>query len=166
MANGTTKKLLGYAVLGGLAYGGYTYYQRNKKKGTGNQIGGGTAPTTDPSCLNGVYQATAILSEKIRSELHPAAMMLAENVGPINFNANVQYPAWTYALYLADQARTGSTMTRDDMIQNMLQNAVAPSCDWSHRLDIYQPGMPQFDVWEGTGRMLDVAMAQLSQAQG
>jgi hypothetical protein len=52
-------------------------------------------------------------------------------------------------------------MTRDDMIQDILQQAIASGCDWSQRLGIYSPGTPQTEVWEGAGRLIDVAIAQI-----
>ena len=163
MASQTAVNLLRAALIGGAGYAAYKIVNRNKKAAPAG--GGGGSVTTDASCLAGIFQAGAGVSAKIRTEMNDVALAFLDSLdattegSTVSINANVQYPAWAHALYLAGEP---AGRTRDEKIQDLLETAIAPGCDWSTGLDPYTYDQPQSAVWRGAGVLLDLASAQRS----
>ena len=114
------------------------------------------------ACMEGVWSEPRQLIADIQSSLsgpgEAAAQTAAGRVSEVSLTPQAQRNAWAAGVYLAAE---GGTEDRDAAIRLMLQNNVAPLCDWLRGYEPYAHD-PRFrDVYESTGAILDLAELSL-----
>lgn len=156
------RKIFGIALLGGLGYVGYKkYFSKPSASSTG---AGGTTTTTsrDPSCLGDAYQDGAGLSQMVIAKLNPIVAGAVEQGVRYDMGDQAQSDAFEAALFVATSE---PDLNRDEQIRKIVSEFIAPHCDWASPLP-YAYTDPQFQVWNGTGLILDLAKANLAVSQG
>lgn len=116
-------------------------------------------------CMDGVWSEPRQLIPDITTDLsgpgEPAARTAAGRMLEVTLTPQAQRNAWAAATHLASE---GTTENRDQAIRLMLQNSIAPGCDWSQGYVPYAHD-PRFrDVYESAGAILD--LAELSRKYG
>lgn len=116
-------------------------------------------------CMLGVWSEPRDLIADVRQGLHGPADQAAHAANgrmlEVSLTPTAQRDAWSIAKYLSKEGRT---QDRESAIRTMLQQIVAPGCDWSNGWQPYRND-PRFrDVYESTGNLLDLAELALKYA--
>ncbi len=138
---------------------GYHRYQKHqwKKKYDARQDDEVLKRQLD-ACMDGVWSEPRQLIADIQVELagpgEAAAQTPAGRMTEVTLTPQAQRNAWAAAKYLAAE---GATEERDAAVRLMLQNNVAPRCDWSSGYTPYAYD-PRFrDVYESAAAIMDLA---------
>lgn len=145
---------------------GWHRYQRNQweRRNAAWRDSAETRQRLD-ACMDGVWSEPRPLIADIDGELvgpaKVAAKTQAGRVMEVSLTPQAQRNAWISASYLAHE---GATEDRESAIRLILQNNVAPGCDWSGGYAPYGHDARFRDVYESVGLVLD--LAELSMKYG
>lgn len=109
-------------------------------------------------CIKSVWSEPRALIADVEGELAgpaiTAARTSAGRQAEVSLTPQAQRNAWSIAKYLASE---GKTTNREVAIRTMMQQIVAPNCDWSQGWLPYRDDRRFRDVYEGAGLLLDFA---------
>lgn len=113
-------------------------------------------------CLLGIWSEPRPLIPDIETALsgpgQTAAVTVSGRMTELSLTPQAQRDAWSAATFAATEGRTKD---RERTIRLILQESVAPGCDWSQGWLPYQAD-PRFrDVYEAVGKLLDLAELSL-----
>lgn len=151
----TTAALLG---------GGYLIARQMTRRPSGR--GRGTEPrqkSRDIACLEDIYLFPGPWSPAMVSQFQIASI---DMTAAPNIDAEAQQMAFDTALALIPQVQGDmQDPARDQIVQAVLE-VIAPTCDWTRDPGLpYAAGSRHMVVWDGVGRVHDLARAVL-EAQG
>lgn len=109
-------------------------------------------------CIKTVWSEPRALIADVQAELAgPASTAAHTSAGrqvEVPLTPQAQRNAWSIAKYLSSE---GKTTNREVSIRMMMQEIVAPDCDWSQGWLPYRDDRRFRDVYEGAGLLLDLA---------
>jgi hypothetical protein len=116
-------------------------------------------------CIKGVWSEPRGLIADVQWEIDgpgsTAALTSAGRQVEVPLTPQAQRDAWSIATYLASEGRTED---RESSIRTMLQQLVAPGCNWANGWQPYQADRRFRDVYEAAGTLLDLAELSLKYA--
>lgn len=116
-------------------------------------------------CIKDVWSEPRPLIADVQAEVvgpgDTAAETSAGRMVELPLTPQAQRNAWSIAKYLS---REGRTENREESIRTMMQQLVAPGCNWSNGWRPYQDDRRFRDTYEAAGVLLDLAELSLKYA--
>jgi len=156
-------------IFSGVLFGAGWYWHSNQRRKLWERMNSTRRSADDArqleECISGVWSEPRALIADVQTEIagpaDTAAQTSAGRMVELPLTPQGQRDAWSVAKHLS---REGRTEDREAAIRTMMQQLVAPGCNWSNGWQPYQEDRRFRDVYEASGKLLDLAELSLKYA--